>query len=93
MRFLLNSIGVQVIILIFFTLLYYSLPTGHFKQDDIIKELTIFDCFNLSTTIQAGVGLIQIVPVTPIAQSTMTLQQLFLIIGNISILNNLIYYL
>jgi len=94
MKFIINSVGFHILTLLIFALIYYSLPIGHFTlQPHEKRDLFLLDFFNLSTTIQAGVGITQIVPVTVIAQTVMSCQQLILIIGNVSILNHLINYL
>jgi hypothetical protein len=94
MKFIINSVGFHILALLLFALIYYSLPNGHFiLPPDAKRDLFLLDFFNLSTTIQAGVGITQIIPATSLAQTVMSCQQLILIIGNVSILNHLIYYL
>ena len=92
MRILLNSVGFHVFSLILFTFIYYSLPSGNFTIPNKNKQLLLLDYFNLSTTIQAGVGITQIIPITYLAQTTMSAQQLLLIIGNVTIVYQLINF-
>lgn len=92
MRILLNSLVFHLICLIIFTFIYYSLPTGNFRMPNNSKELLLLDYFNLSTTIQAGVGITQIIPTTYLSQTLMSLQQLLLITGNITILYHIIRF-
>jgi hypothetical protein len=94
MKFIINSLGFHIIALLLFAFIYYSLPNGHFiLPPDLKRDLLLLDFFNLSTTIQAGVGLTQIIPATPLAQTVMSCQQLMLIVGNVSILHHLLNYI
>ena len=91
---LINSVGFHILTLILFALIYYLLPNGHFiLPPDSKRDLFLLDFFNLSTTIQAGVGITQIIPATSLAQTVMSCQQLILIIGNVSVLHYIISYL
>lgn len=93
MRFIINSIGFHVLMLLLFTIIYYNLPHGHLVNQNSEQNVQLLDLFNLSTTIQAGVGMSSIIPTTALAQSIIIFQQLMLIVGNVSILHYLLYYL
>jgi len=73
--------------------MYYSLPRGHLVNQNSEQNVQLLDVFNLSTTIQAGVGMSSIIPATALAQTIIICQQLMLIVGNVSILHHLLYYL
>ena len=60
--------------------------------EDNNKELLLLDYFNLSTTIQAGVGITQIIPSTYLSQTLMSVQQILLITGNLTILYHIIRF-
>jgi hypothetical protein len=92
MRILINSVVFHLISLVVFSFIYYALPAGNFTIPNKNK-LLLLDCFNLSTTIQAGVGITQVTPVTYLAQTTMSLQQLLLITGNVTMVYYLIHFL
>jgi hypothetical protein len=92
MRILLNSVAFHLFCLIIFAFIYYLLPIGNFKIQNQNKELLLLDFFNLSTTIQAGVGITQITPVTYLAQTIMSGQQFLLIIGNVTIFYSFFHF-
>ena len=92
MRILVNSLVFHMLCLIIFSLIYYSLPVGNFHIPNNNKELLLLDYFNLSTTIQAGVGITQIIPSTYLSQTLMSVQQILLITGNLTILYHIIRF-
>lgn len=92
MRIILNSLIFHLTSLTIFMFIYYSLPIGNFRIPNSNKDLLLLDFFNLSTTVQAGVGITQILPTTYLAQTLMSVQQMLLITGNITILYHLIRF-
>ena len=83
---LFKSILLHLASLVIFTLIYWSLPTGTFKFSDRDTTPTFIDFFNMSTTIQVGVGLTSLYPMTDLGLSLTTIQQLTMLIKNAFIL-------
>jgi len=92
MRILVNSLVFHLLCLLLFAFIYYMLPVGNFHIPNKNKQLLLLDYFNLSTTIQAGVGITQIQPTSYLAQTIMSLQQILLITGNLTILYHIIRF-
>jgi hypothetical protein len=72
--------------IIIFIIIYSSLPYGTFSLNNKIGEPKFIDYFNLSTTIQAGVGVTNMMPVTTLGKFIMALQQILMITKNVVIL-------
>ena len=83
---LIKSILLHFASLIIFAIIYASLPTVTFKFADRDKIPTFIDFFNMSTTIQVGVGLTSLYPLTDLGLSLTTLHQLTMLVKNIFIL-------
>jgi hypothetical protein len=81
-----NAILIHLISLMLFAIIYASLPTGTFKFADRDREPGFIDFFNMSTTIQVGVGLTSLYPMTELGISLTTLHQLTMLIKNVFIL-------
>ena len=80
---LLHAIIANVCIILAFAFGYL-----HFKKDFVLSETThkhinLLDCLFISTTIQAGVGIVNMMPTTPIGQWIMIIQQLTMIFTHI----------
>jgi len=80
----LHVVSIQVCLILFFSLIYYSILT-HFKSSINRYEPDYIDCVSLSTTIQAGIGLTDLLPNTRVSVILTTLQQFSVIISSIYI--------
>jgi hypothetical protein len=80
----LHVVSIQVFSIFVFSLIYYiMLP--HFMSNIDRHTLGYIDCVSLSTTIQAGIGLTDMMPQTPSSIIITTLQQFSVIISSIYI--------
>jgi hypothetical protein len=80
----LHVVSIQVFSIFVFSLIYYiMLP--HFISNIDRHTLGYIDCVSLSTTIQAGIGLTDMMPKTPTSIIITTLQQFSVIISSIYI--------
>ena len=81
MKLVFRTFFFHAISILVFTLLYFQ-NNDHFqrKQHD---NPTMIDYFLLSTTIQAGVGITDIYPISTFGKITMIMQQLVMIMTNI----------
>ena len=80
------SLFAQFFNIALFMLLYSVLPKGSFTVNNEVVEPKFIDVFNLSTTIQAGVGVTSLTPVTTLGKFIMALQQILMIAKNLTIL-------
>ena len=86
-RLVFNSVGVHMIAILLFTIIYSLLPNNSFiYANDRNRRPRLIDFFNLSTTTQAGVGITNIVANNDVAILTNTIQQILMIAKNIIIL-------
>ena len=81
-----KALTAHLLSLILFAFIYYSLPYGTFGFNDDSKIPNFFDFFNLSTTIQAGVGLTNMVAKNDIGLFITTVQQIMMLFKNVFIL-------
>ena len=73
--------------LLLFTFIYASLPEDTFEFSDRNRKPSLFDFFNMATTIQSGVGLTSLYPKSDFGIFFTTTQQLLMIVKNIFILH------
>ena len=87
MRVIFHTLAVHLFFIIFFAYLYYYF-SSHFDNNKAIKFNpyneestldTIIEYFLFSTTIQAGVGISEIVPISNYAKLLMIIQQLIML--------------
>jgi len=76
----------NLIILITFTIIYYSLSRDHFTNSTDGDVPDLYDYILLSTGVQSGAGLTTIYPATNISKLFVSLQLLSLIAINIIII-------
>ena len=80
----LHVVSIQLLLIFVFSLVYYSILT-HFKSSIERHNPDYLDCVSLSTTIQAGIGLSDLLPNTRVSIMLTTLQQFSVIISSIYI--------
>jgi len=83
MKRVLKTLAIHLFCIIFFALFYYYFST-HFnnnklKHNNDSKLESLIDFFLFSTTIQAGVGISDILPISIYGKLFMILQQLIMI--------------
>ena len=81
MRLVLKTVAFHIICIIMFTLFYFIF-SQHFHRN-INEELTMLDYFLLSTTIQAGVGISDIYPISFYGKILMIIQQILMIMTHV----------
>ena len=79
-----HVVSIQLFFIFLFSLVYYSVLT-HFKSTIDRHNPDYLDCVSLSTTIQAGIGLTDLLPNTRVSILLTTLQQFSVIISSIYI--------
>jgi hypothetical protein len=81
MKLVIRTVLFHILCIFIFAFLYYSF----FKEEtrETIEKKTWLDCFLFSTTIQAGVGITNIYPITYYSKITIIIQQLLMIMTNI----------
>lgn len=83
MKYVLRTVLFHFICILFFGYIY-MLSKSEFSS----KEGTVdtFDCFFLSTTIQAGVGYTSITPITYFSKLIVMIQQFYMLSTNVFVL-------
>jgi len=81
MKLVVRTVFFHLVCITFFTLLYFVYK-DNFKGHNSDYGSGI-DCFFLSTTIQAGVGITDIYPTTFLAKIIMIIQQLIMIMAHV----------
>lgn len=76
----LHVVVIQLLLVLLFSLLYYSMLT-QFKSSIDGHTLDYIDCVSLSTTIQAGIGLTNVQPQSQLSILLTTIQQMVAIIS------------
>ena len=77
MKLVIRTVFFHLCCIVLFTGIYYYL-----RSDFTIpgaNDVTVMDCTLLSTTIQAGVGISNVAPLTNVSKIVMSIQQLILI--------------
>jgi hypothetical protein len=85
MKFVIRGAIYNFLCILVFGLIYTSLHK-HFTLDATMSKYippNILDIFFMSTTIQAGVGLTCIYPMTSLSKILMMVQQYFMILSNL----------
>ena len=80
----LHVVFIQLSLIFIFSVIYYNI-LNQFKSSIDHHEPDYLDCVSLSTTIQAGIGLSDMLPNTHISILLTTLQQFSVIISSIYI--------
>jgi hypothetical protein len=79
MRIVVKTLAIHLFCILFFAFLYYYFSI-HFDNNKHYKcESSIIDFFLFSTTIQAGVGISDILPISVYGKLFMIIQQLLMI--------------
>ena len=81
-----KAVGAHILSIILFTFIYYSLPYGTYEFQVRDKIPNFWDFFNMSTTIQAGVGLTNLYPCNDFGLFITTVQQMMMLFKNVFIL-------
>jgi hypothetical protein len=85
MKKVFQTVTFQFACIVIFTLLYFIF-SSHFEKMSNEKEPELIDYFFLSTTIQAGVGLTSLTPITPLAKFIIIIQQFLMLTTNVFLL-------
>ena len=81
MRLAIKTIVFHFLCILLFTLLYFNFKDNFNTQQK--DEFTMLDSFFLSTTIQAGVGLSDVFPISSYGKIIMIVQQLSMIMTHV----------
>jgi hypothetical protein len=81
MKLVIKTVLFHILCILIFAFFYYYFK-DHFKRQ-IKEEFTVLDYFFLSTTIQAGVGISDIYPISFYGKIIMIIQQFIMIMTNI----------
>ena len=81
MKLFLRTVFFHFLCIIFFASMYYNYKEQ--LQHRYNEEITIYDYILLSTTIQAGIGISNIFPVTTFSKLIMITQHLLLIMTHV----------
>jgi len=81
MKLVIRTVFFHILCIFIFGLLYYEIK-DHFQRN-IKGEFTLVDYFLLSTTIQAGVGISDIYPISFYGKLLMIVQQLIIIMTHV----------
>ena len=82
MKIVIRTVLFHFLCIIMFAYFYFSFK-DHFQRNVNEAELTCLDYFLLSTTIQAGVGISDIYPISFYGKILMILQQLLMIMTHV----------
>ena len=80
----LHVVSIQLLLILLFSLLYYGILT-QFKSSIDDHTLDYIDCVSLSTTIQAGIGLTDMLPQTHLSILFTTIHQIVVILSAVYI--------
>jgi len=84
MKILFRTLIFHFLCILIFFIIYWNLGVGeHFMIDKQDPPAQIIDFFLLSTTIQAGVGVADIYPISTYGKISIILQQLLMISSNV----------
>uniref|UniRef100_A0A6C0E3Y4 Potassium channel domain-containing protein n=1 Tax=viral metagenome TaxID=1070528 RepID=A0A6C0E3Y4_9ZZZZ len=79
MKILFRTLAFHLLCIIFFTFLYQQFSTHFANNDGTHSYNSLLDFVLLSTTVQAGVGVSDLYPITSISKIVMILQQLLML--------------
>ena len=83
MKLLFRTLAFHLLCIILFTLLYQKFSTHFANNDGNHTYNSLLDFVLLSTTIQAGVGVSDLYPITDISKIVMIVQQLLMLSAHI----------
>jgi hypothetical protein len=81
MKLVIKTVLFHMLCILFFAYYYYYLKDHYQRQ--IKEEITFLDYFLLSTTIQAGVGISDIYPISFYGKIIMIIQQFIMIMTSV----------
>ena len=79
MKIVIRTVFFHFLCIIFFGILYFYLKDNFMKNKERTDDLSLIDYILFSTTIQAGVGVSEMYPVSFYGKIIMIIQQLILI--------------
>ena len=82
MKLVIRTVFFHLLCIFIFALFYFYFK-DHFHRQQSSEDFTILDYFLLSTTIQAGVGISDIYPISFYGKIIMILQQLLMIMTHV----------
>ena len=82
MKVVIRTVLFHFLCIIVFAIVYYNIQY-QFQHTISHERRTVLDYILLSTTIQAGVGISDIYPISPIAKLIIILQQLIMIMTHV----------
>lgn len=82
MKIAIRTVFFHFLCILAFGIFYYSIQS-HFQHSALQERKTMLDYILLSTTIQAGVGISDIYPITTMGKFIMILQQLIMIMTHV----------
>ena len=89
MRLVFKTVFFHILSIFFFTILYIY-TNDHFyiifieqQNGKLTKNISIVDFILFATTIQAGVGVTQVYPVTDMSKILVTIQQIVMLFTNV----------
>lgn len=85
MKLVIRTLIFHLLCVIVFTIVYFNL-SKEFNNQDSGEARTLMDFILFATTIQAGVGVSHLFPITTIGKIIVTLQQIIMICVNVIIL-------
>lgn len=82
MKIVIRTVFFHFLCILVFAIFYYNFK-DHFQHNFKNEDFTLFDYILLSTTIQAGVGISDIYPISIFAKLLMIMQQLIMIMTHV----------
>jgi hypothetical protein len=82
MKIVIRTVFFHFLCILVFAIFYYNFK-GHFQHNVKNEDYTLLDYILLSTTIQAGVGISNIYPVSFYGKILMIMQQLIMIMTHV----------
>jgi hypothetical protein len=79
MKIIIRTVILHIICILLFGIIYYGLAESFYYVNNNNKEKTILDFISLSVTIQSGVGLTYLEPMTFYSKMAVLVQQIILI--------------
>lgn len=79
----LHAVFANLCIILAFAFGYFYFKKEFALSETTHKHINLLDCLFISTTIQAGVGIVNMMPTSPIGQWIMIIQQVCMIFAHI----------
>ncbi len=79
LRIILKAVLTKIVVILFFAGIYYYLREEFEHIGFTDRPTTLYDCINLSTTIQATIGISNIYPTGVLSYIVMLIQQILVI--------------